>query len=34
MPVLEIEEEISSLNHLLEAGEKQMTTEATLADSR
>ncbi|XP_064915852.1 aftiphilin isoform X2 [Columba livia] len=34
MPVLEIEEEISSLNHLLEAGEKQTTTEATLADSR
>lgn len=34
MPVLEIEEEISSLNHLLEAGEKQKTAETTLADSR
>ncbi|XP_075352955.1 aftiphilin isoform X1 [Mycteria americana] len=33
MPVLEIEEEISSLNHLLEAGEKQMTTEETLANT-
>ncbi|KFQ28647.1 PREDICTED: aftiphilin [Merops nubicus] len=33
MPVLEIEEEISSLNHLLEAGEKQMTTEETLANA-
>ncbi|XP_062427412.1 aftiphilin isoform X2 [Rhea pennata] len=33
MPVLEIEEEISSLNHLLEADEKQMTTEETLANS-
>ncbi|KAM6128163.1 LOW QUALITY PROTEIN: aftiphilin [Pterocles gutturalis] len=33
MPVLEIEEEISSLNHLLEAGEKQMTAEETLANT-
>ncbi|XP_064366202.1 aftiphilin isoform X2 [Dromaius novaehollandiae] len=33
IPVLEIEEEISSLNRLLEAGEKQMTTEETLANS-
>ncbi|NXV84963.1 AFTIN protein, partial [Calonectris borealis] len=33
MPVLEIEEEISSLNHLLEAGEKQMTTEETLGNT-
>ncbi|XP_027734231.1 aftiphilin isoform X1 [Empidonax traillii] len=33
MAVLEIEEEISSLNHLLEAGEKQMTTEETLANT-
>ncbi|KFQ43161.1 PREDICTED: aftiphilin, partial [Nestor notabilis] len=33
MPVLEIEEEISSLNHLLEAGEKQMTTEETLSNT-
>ncbi|XP_062467518.1 aftiphilin isoform X1 [Pezoporus occidentalis] len=33
MPVLEIEEEISSLNHLLEAGEKQMTTDETLANT-
>ncbi|KFP08875.1 Aftiphilin [Egretta garzetta] len=33
MPVLEIEEEICSLNHLLEAGEKQMTTEETLAST-
>ncbi|KAM9257699.1 aftiphilin isoform 2-T2 [Cariama cristata] len=33
MPVLEIEEEISSLNHLLEAGGKQMTTEETLANT-
>ncbi|KAM6405906.1 LOW QUALITY PROTEIN: aftiphilin [Pluvialis apricaria] len=33
MPVLEIEEEISSLNHLLEAGEKQLTTEETLANT-
>ncbi|KAM6433133.1 aftiphilin isoform 2-T2 [Rhynochetos jubatus] len=32
MPVLEIEEEISSLNHLLEAGEKQMTTEEASAN--
>ncbi|XP_053919614.1 aftiphilin isoform X2 [Cuculus canorus] len=31
VPVLEIEEEISSLNCLLEAGEKQMTTEENLA---
>ncbi|XP_075269444.1 aftiphilin isoform X1 [Opisthocomus hoazin] len=29
MPVLEVEEEINSLNRLLEAGEKQMTTEET-----
>uniref|UniRef100_A0A8B9RS89 Aftiphilin n=1 Tax=Accipiter nisus TaxID=211598 RepID=A0A8B9RS89_9AVES len=33
IPVLEIKEEISSLNHLLEAGEKQMTTEETLANT-
>ncbi|XP_068268178.1 aftiphilin isoform X2 [Nyctibius grandis] len=33
MPVLEIEEEISSLSHLLEAGEKQTTTEETLANT-
>lgn len=33
MPVLEIEEEISSLNHLLEAGEKRMTTDETLANT-
>ncbi|XP_054678067.1 aftiphilin isoform X2 [Grus americana] len=33
VPVLEIEEEISSLNHLLEAGEKQTTAEKTLANS-
>ncbi|KGL86502.1 Aftiphilin [Charadrius vociferus] len=33
MPVLEIEEEISSLNHLLEAGEKQLTTKETLANT-
>lgn len=33
MPVLEIEEEIISLNHLLEAGEKQMTTEETVASA-
>ncbi|KAM9017354.1 LOW QUALITY PROTEIN: aftiphilin [Ara ararauna] len=33
MPVLEIEEEVSSLNHLLEAGEKQMTTDETLANT-
>ncbi|XP_074720427.1 aftiphilin isoform X1 [Strix uralensis] len=33
MPVLEIKEEISSLNHLLEAGEKQVTTEETLANT-
>uniref|UniRef100_A0A8C5T627 Aftiphilin n=1 Tax=Malurus cyaneus samueli TaxID=2593467 RepID=A0A8C5T627_9PASS len=33
MPVVEIEEEISSLNHLLEAGEKQITTEETLAST-
>ncbi|KAM9271669.1 aftiphilin isoform 2-T2 [Morus bassanus] len=33
MPVLETEEEISSLNHLLEAGEKQVTTEETLANA-
>ncbi|KFQ02486.1 Aftiphilin [Leptosomus discolor] len=33
MPVFEIEEEISSLNHLLEAGEKQMTTEEALANT-
>ncbi|KFW67789.1 Aftiphilin [Pygoscelis adeliae] len=33
MPVLEIEEEISSLNGLLEAGDKQMTTEETLANT-
>ncbi|KFQ82125.1 Aftiphilin [Phaethon lepturus] len=33
MPVLEIEEEISSLNHLLEAGEKQMTTEDNIANT-
>ncbi|KFQ33844.1 Aftiphilin [Mesitornis unicolor] len=33
MPVLEIEEEISSLNHLLEVGEKQVTTEETLANT-
>ncbi|XP_014820007.1 PREDICTED: aftiphilin isoform X1 [Calidris pugnax] len=33
MPVLEIEEEISSLNHLLEAGEKQVTTEEILANA-
>ncbi|XP_054053097.1 aftiphilin isoform X1 [Rissa tridactyla] len=33
MPVLEIEEEISSLNHLLEAGDKQVTTEETLANT-
>ncbi|XP_067148889.1 aftiphilin isoform X3 [Apteryx mantelli] len=32
IPVLEIEEEISSLNRLLEASEKQMTTEETLAN--
>ncbi|KFP90097.1 PREDICTED: aftiphilin [Apaloderma vittatum] len=31
MPVLEIEEEISSLNLLLEAGEKRVTAEETLA---
>ncbi|NXX89663.1 AFTIN protein, partial [Centropus bengalensis] len=31
IPVLEIEEEISSLNCLLKAGEKQMATEETLA---
>ncbi|KAM7061196.1 aftiphilin isoform 2-T3 [Acridotheres tristis] len=33
MPVAEIEEEISSLNHLLEAGEKQITTEETLGST-
>ncbi|KFO96925.1 Aftiphilin [Calypte anna] len=33
MPVLEVEEGISSLNHLLEAGEKQMTTEETLTNT-
>ncbi|KAM6309603.1 aftiphilin isoform 2-T2 [Podargus strigoides] len=33
MPLLEIEEEISSLNHLLEAGEKQITAEETLANT-
>ncbi|KAM9382310.1 aftiphilin [Phaethornis superciliosus] len=33
MPVLEVEEEISSLDHLLEAGEKQMTTEETLGNT-
>ncbi|XP_074006246.1 aftiphilin isoform X5 [Numenius arquata] len=33
MPVLEVEEEISSLNHLLEAGEKQVTTEEILANA-
>ncbi|KFP45735.1 Aftiphilin [Chlamydotis macqueenii] len=33
MPVLEIEEEISSLNHLLEPSEKQMTTEETLPNT-
>ncbi|XP_074944458.1 aftiphilin isoform X1 [Phalacrocorax aristotelis] len=33
MPVLETEEEINSLNHLLEAGEKQMKTEETLANT-
>lgn len=33
MPVLEIEEEMSSLNRLLEAGKKQMTTEETLANT-
>ncbi|NXA39377.1 AFTIN protein, partial [Eudromia elegans] len=33
MHVLEVEEEISSLNHLLEACEKQMKTEDTLANS-
>ncbi|KFV87484.1 Aftiphilin [Struthio camelus australis] len=33
MPVPEIEEEISSLNRLLETCEKQMTAEETLADS-
>ncbi|KFV98365.1 PREDICTED: aftiphilin [Eurypyga helias] len=32
MPVLEIEEEISSLTHVLEAGEKQMTTEEASAN--
>ncbi|XP_071438169.1 aftiphilin isoform X2 [Pithys albifrons albifrons] len=32
-PVLESEEEISSLNHLLEAAEKQVTTEETLANT-
>ncbi|XP_059323609.1 aftiphilin isoform X2 [Ammospiza nelsoni] len=33
IPVAEIEEEISSLNHLLEAGEKQITTEETLGST-
>ncbi|XP_054239866.1 aftiphilin isoform X3 [Indicator indicator] len=33
IPVFEIEEEISSLIDLLEAGEKQMTTEETLANT-
>ncbi|XP_003203746.1 aftiphilin isoform X1 [Meleagris gallopavo] len=33
MPVLEIEKEIISLNHLLEAGEKQTATEETLANT-
>ncbi|NXD15561.1 AFTIN protein, partial [Nothocercus nigrocapillus] len=33
VPILEVEEEISSLNHLLEASEKQMKTEDTLANS-
>ncbi|XP_039914534.1 aftiphilin isoform X2 [Hirundo rustica] len=33
MPVAEIEEEISSLNHFLEAGEKQITTEETLGST-
>ncbi|XP_032862465.2 aftiphilin isoform X2 [Tyto alba] len=33
MPVLEIEEEISPLNHLLEAVEKQVTTEETSANT-
>lgn len=33
MPVAEIEEEISSLNHLLEAGEKQITAEESLAST-
>uniref|UniRef100_A0A6G1RIM2 Aftiphilin n=1 Tax=Hypotaenidia okinawae TaxID=2861861 RepID=A0A6G1RIM2_9GRUI len=34
IPVLEIEEEISSLSRLLEAGEKQVTTEETLTNTR
>lgn len=33
MPVLEIEKEITSLNRLLEAGEKQTATEETLANT-
>lgn len=33
MPVLEIEKEIISLNHLLEVGEKQTATEETLANT-
>ncbi|XP_062346636.1 aftiphilin isoform X3 [Cinclus cinclus] len=33
MPVAEIEEEISSLSHLLEAGEKQITTEESLGST-
>ncbi|XP_051469779.1 aftiphilin isoform X1 [Apus apus] len=33
MPVVEVEEEISSLNHLLEAVEKQKTAEETLANT-
>ncbi|KAM6278701.1 aftiphilin isoform 2-T2 [Porphyrio hochstetteri] len=34
IPVLEIEEEISSLSRLLEGGEKQVTTEETLTNTR
>ncbi|XP_061845167.1 aftiphilin isoform X2 [Colius striatus] len=33
VPVLEVEEEISSLNHLLEAGEKQVTAGEALANT-